>query len=95
MSEENEGSKLHLAAPAADDGGALGRFLTGIFGRSYRTTIAGALATASAGIVAVGTAAPHLVPHQVLLIASVLGPLLGGAGLLVAKDSRVSGLPRR
>ena len=73
---DNEGSKLSLAAPATDDGGALGRFLTGIFGRSYRTTIAGALATASAGVVAVGTAAPHIVPHQVMVIASMVSTVM-------------------
>lgn len=78
----------------ADDGGAIGRFLTGVFGRSYRTTIAGIVATASAAVVGVGAAAPQLVPHQIVLLASVLGPLLGGAGLIAAKDARISGKPR-
>lgn len=77
-----------------DDGGAVGRALTGLFGRSYRTTIAGIVATVSGGIVAVGTAAPHLLPHQIVVIAGVLGPLIGGAGLIVAKDGRVSGRPK-
>ena len=47
--------------PHLDDEGAIGRFLARIFGRSYRTTLAG---------------------------------LASGAGLLIAKDSRVSGSPR-
>lgn len=77
-----------------DDGGAIGRVLTGIFGRSYRTTIAGIVATASAAVLGIGAAAPHMVPHQLMLIASVVGPLLGGAGLIVAKDARISGKPK-
>jgi hypothetical protein len=88
---DNEGSKLELVAPKEDDGGAIGRALTGLFGRSYRTTIAGILATVSGGVAAVGVAAPQLLPHQVVVLATVLGPLFGGAGLMAAKDSRISG----
>lgn len=74
-----------------DDGGALGRFLTGIFGRSYRTTIAGGLATIAASITAVGTVAPGLIPAPVVHLTAALAPIILGGGLIVAKDSRVSG----
>jgi hypothetical protein len=79
---------------AVDDGGAVGRALTHVFGRSYRTTIAGVCATIAGGIVAVGTALPGFVPHQAVVIAAALAPIFGGAGLLVSKDARVSGLPK-
>lgn len=76
-----------------DDGGVIGRALTRIFGRSYRTSIIGALSVTAGGIVAVGTAVPDVLPLRLVAIAAALAPILGGAGLMIAKDSRVSGKP--
>lgn len=78
-----------------DDGGIVGGFFAKLFGRNYRTTLAGAGATIAASVVAVNAAAPGLIPHEVVTVASVAGAFLSGAGLIVAKDARVSGLPKR
>jgi len=66
--------------------GAIGAFLSRIFGRSYRTTLAGLVTVVAQGIAlapGVDPAAAHW--------AQVVAGFAGGAGLLIAKDSRVSG----
>jgi hypothetical protein len=72
--------------PFDDDGGIVGRFLSRIFGRSYRTTIAGVVT-----VLAQGVALAPGVPPEVAHWAQVLAGLASGAGLLTAKDARVSG----
>lgn len=72
--------------PILDDGGAVGRFLARIFGRSYRTTIAGVVTVLAQGV----ALAPGM-PPDVAHWAQVLAGLASGAGLLIAKDARVSG----
>jgi len=72
--------------PLDDDGGIVGRFLSRIFGRSYRTTIAGVVT-----VLAQGVALAPGVPPEVAHWAQVLAGLASGAGLLIAKDARVSG----
>ncbi len=72
-----------------DDGGAVGRFLSRLFGRSYRTTLAGLVT-----VVAQGVALAPGVDPSVAHWAQVLAGLASGAGLLIAKDSRVSGMPK-
>ena len=72
-----------------DDGGAVGRLLSRLFGRSYRTTLAGLVT-----VVAQGVALAPGVDPSVAHWAQVLAGLASGAGLLIAKDSRVSGMPR-
>jgi hypothetical protein len=72
--------------PTLDDGGAVGRFLSRIFGRSYRTTIAGVVTVLAQGV----ALAPGMHP-DVAHWAQVLAGLASGAGLLIAKDARVSG----
>jgi hypothetical protein len=72
--------------PLDDDGGIVGRFLSRIFGRSYRTTIAGVVT-----VLAQGVALAPGVPLEVAHWAQVLAGLASGAGLLIAKDARVSG----
>lgn len=73
--------------------GAVGKALEFLFGRSYRTTLAGWAAVACGAIVALNAAGVHE-PRALVAAATALGPLVGGAGLLVAKDSRVTGLPK-
>ena len=75
--------------PTHDDGGAVGRFLSRVFGRSYRTTLAG-----YGTILLVGAANAPGVDPTVAHWVQVGATLLGGAGLIIAKDSRVSGTPR-
>jgi hypothetical protein len=72
-----------------DDDGAIGAFLHRIFGRSYRTTIAGIVT-----VVAQGVALAPGVDPSVAHWAQVIAGLASGAGLLIAKDARVSGAPR-
>lgn len=71
-----------------DDGGAVGRFLSRLFGRSYRTSIAGIFATGCA-IVSIAPVDP-----EVSKFAERLAIVIAGSGLVIAKDSRVSGRPK-
>jgi hypothetical protein len=75
--------------PTHDDGGAVGRFLSRVFGRSYRTTLAGLVATVAQGV-ALAPGVDPAVQHW----AQVVAGFASGAGLLIAKDSRVSGRPK-
>jgi glycerol-3-phosphate responsive antiterminator len=75
-------------APLSDDG-VVGAFLSRIFGRSYRTTLAGLAATTCA-IVAI---LPGIDP-EAAKTAEKIGLLIGAGGLIVAKDGRVSGRPQ-
>lgn len=72
-----------------EDEGKIGQFLSQWFGRSYRTTLAGGL-TVACQIVAMLPGVPANVAHM----AQVIAGLAGGAGLLIAKDARVSGRPQ-
>jgi len=68
--------------------GALESWLVGVFGRSYRTTIAGLIAL-------LATVLPFVdgVPQGVVDALHAVAGLAAGAGLLIAKDARVSGQP--
>jgi hypothetical protein len=68
------------------DDGAIGAFLARILGRSYRTTLAGLITVVAQGV----GLAPGMDP-AVAQWAQVAAGLASGAGLLIAKDSRVSG----
>ena len=70
------------------DDGAIGAFLARLLGRSYRTTLAGLVTVIAQGI----ALAPGVDPG-VAHWAQVAACLASGAGLLIAKDSRVSGRP--
>ena len=76
------------------ENGSIDDFLSRLFGRSYRTTIGG-LATFGCGVVVVLN---QFVAHPVLHAASGICVALGLAGAgavgIVAKDARVSGLPK-
>lgn len=74
--------------------GIIGDGLSKLFGRSYRTTIAGWASMILGGAVAIGTMAPGVIPPEIVRIAAALAPIIASGGLIVAKDSRVSGLPR-
>ena len=71
-----------------EDEGKIGAFLSKWFGRSYRTTLAGGV-TVLCQVVAMVPGVPADVAHM----AQVIAGLAGGAGLLIAKDARVSGKP--
>ncbi len=77
------------ATPTTPEGGLLETNLVRLFGRSYRTTIAGIIA-----VVAVVAAHTPGVPTWAIEALKELAALSAGAGLLIAKDSRVSGLPK-
>ena len=72
-------------APEPD--GILATFLARWFGRSYRTSLSGGLAI----VCTVASMLPALAAHAHIL--QSVATLAGGAGLLIAKDSRVSGRP--
>jgi hypothetical protein len=67
--------------------GQIAIFLARWFGRSYRTTLSGGVAI----VCTVASMMPALAGHAALL--QQVATLAGGAGLLIAKDSRVSGRP--
>jgi hypothetical protein len=67
--------------------GQIALFLARWFGRSYRTSIAGGLAI----LCTLASLLPALKPYHDVL--STVAVALGGAGLMTAKDSRVSGRP--
>ena len=69
--------------------GAIDGFLTKIFGRSWKTSLSGALTFACG----VAVALPG-VPQPIKDGCAVALPLLTGAGLIVAKDKGVSGTSR-
>ena len=71
------------------DDGAIGAFFARLLGRSYRTTLAGLITVVAQGI----ALAPGVDPG-VAHWAQVAAGLASGAGLLIAKDSRISGLPK-
>ena len=77
-----------MTDPIHDDG-AIGAFLARVFGRSYRTTLAGLVTVVAQGI-ALAPGVDPTVAHW----AQVLAGMASGAGLLIAKDSRISGLPK-
>lgn len=80
------------AIPPPD--GALDAFMTRMLGRSWRTQLAG-LASLACGIVTgIGVASPGVLPPILVAIAAAASPSLAGLGLLVAKDAKVSGLPK-
>ena len=69
----------------AEPDGILATFLARWFGRSYRTSIAGGLAI----LCTLASLLPALKPYHEVL--SSIALVLGGGGLLIAKDARVSG----
>ena len=71
-------------APTPD--GVVDGVLTRYLGRSYRTTIAGIVSVVASGV-ALAPGMDPVVAHW----AQVVVGLASGAGLLIAKDSRVSG----
>lgn len=71
--------------PAEPDG-ILAAFLVRYFGRSYRTTLAGLVSVVASGV-ALSPGVDPAVAHW----AQVIVGLASGAGLLIAKDARVSG----
>lgn len=68
-----------------DDGGAVGRTLHRLFGRSWKTTVLGAVAVALAVIPMVPGIHPDLVD-----LAQKVGPVVLGGGVLLAKDYNAS-----
>lgn len=71
--------------------GAIDSWMTKLFGRSWRTTCAG-FTTLVVGIIAIAPLPPQLLWLKTL--AQEAAPFVGGAGLVFAKDGRVSGLPK-
>ena len=80
-----------IAQPEEAGDGFIDSTLTKIFGHSYRTTIAGLASMTCGVVVAVGMASPGMIPQNIVAIAAALTPIIGGAGLVIAKDSRVTG----
>ena len=66
--------------------GVIGAILARYLGRSYRTTLAGLVS-----VVASGVALSPGVDPSIAHWAQVIVGLASGAGLLIAKDARVSG----
>ena len=71
-----------------EEEGKIGQFLTQWFGRSYRTTLAGA----GSILCLVLSMLPALADHGETL--AKIAVAIGGGGLLIAKDARVSGKPQ-
>ncbi len=76
--------------PAYDDGGLLGRGMTRLFGRSWKTGALGFLTFA----LGIAPLVPGL-PSWVTQTSAALLPLVVGGGLMVAKDGTVSGNTNR
>ncbi len=73
-------------SPDAPENGAVENFLIRLLGRSWRTTAAGIVALVCGVVVVIPG-----VPVVVVNVCHVILPIVSGAGLLIAKDSRVSG----
>lgn len=75
-------------APPELPDGLIETQLVRFFGRSYRTTLAGIVAL-------LATVAPFVpgIPSSVVDVLHAIAGAAMGAGLLIAKDSRVSGRP--
>lgn len=76
-------------APPPPDG-LVDERMTRLLGRSWRTSLSGALSIICGAIAAVGYSSPGLIDPRIVGIAIALAPLIGGAGLMFAKDARVS-----
>ena len=75
-----------------DDLGLIGSTLRRVFGRNYRTTVPGLLGFFGQGAyIAFQVSQGHLPLEQAIPLA--LG-MMTSAGLVAAKDAKVSGLPR-
>lgn len=79
--------------PAPPPDGLLDRIMSAVFGRSWRTQLAGFASLGCGTVTALG-AVDDLLPHKLVIAAGAMAPLIAGAGLLVAKDAKVSGLPK-
>jgi hypothetical protein len=77
-------------APDPAHDGAIDRFMSRIFGRSWRTTCGG-LTSLLLGVLAFAPGVPPAVKD----FAREIAPIVAGGGLILAKDARVSGLPKR
>lgn len=80
-------------SPPAPDG-ALDRAMSAVLGRSWRTQLAGFASLVLGAVTAIGAAAPGVIPANVVAVAGALAPIVAGLGLVVAKDAKVTGLPK-
>lgn len=78
-----------VSPPPPGPDGLLDRSMTWLFGRSWRTGAIGVLGIAASIVPMI----PGL-PPDVHAIAITIAPMIPNIGLMLAKDSRVSGLPR-
>lgn len=72
--------------PSPDGPGVIEKALVYVFGKSWKTALAGAVGIACAALPMI-----HGVPQQWIDIARVVGPLVMSGGLFVAKDHNVTG----
>ena len=82
------------ALPPVDPDGALDRLMRWAFGRSWRTGLAGFAVLGNTVVVAVNVAVPGTVPPIAVAVGAALAGAATGIGLMLAKDARVSGLPK-
>lgn len=75
--------------PDADENGVVGDLLVKLLGRSWRTTLLGLVTIACGAAVSV----PGM-PSIVVDICRIILPVSTGGGLMLAKDTRVSGTDR-
>jgi len=73
-------------APTPSPDGWLDQTMTKLFGRSWRTTCGG-ITSLLFGVLAFAPGVPPAVKD----FAREIGPFVGGAGLIFAKDGKVSG----
>ena len=69
-----------------DDEGEVGNWFTKMFGKSWKTSAAGIIAIMCSIVQGLQVALPGQLPPLLVAIAGVIGPLVGGVGLLAAKD---------
>lgn len=72
-----------------DNGGEIDKLMARLFGRSWKTSFAGGAVIVGSAIQALAHVLP--IPGQVLEVVGVLIPIIGGGGLILAKDRNVSG----
>jgi len=77
--------------PDPADNGEINNWLGKMFGRSWKTSFSGLVAVGCSVITGLSAALPGQIPPSLAAVAGIIGPMVGGVGLMMAKDHNISG----